>query len=90
MARKGLRIGATVGLVAGIYGMIKHASGGGSPQDKMGRVVESMIGINPTTANPTFQWQKMMFTLPVAGGVAASMIASKTGVNKYTPKGINI
>ena len=33
---------------------------------------------------------RMVFTIPVAVGVAASAIASKTGANRYTPKGINI
>jgi len=88
--RKGIRIGATVGVIAGLWATYNWAKQGGSTGDKMGRVVESMIGINPIAGSGQFDWRKMYFTLPAVGGVALSMVASKAGLNRYTPKGINI
>lgn len=88
--RRGVKIAATVGVLAGLYGMYKWSSQASNTQEKVGRVVESMIGINPFAPNKAFRWEYMYFTLPAVGGMALSLVASKVGLNKYTPKGINI
>ena len=72
-----------VAIGAGLYGMVKHIMGGGSGEDKAGRAVESIIGINPFTANPKFQWNKMFFTLPVVGGAVAKKVVNMTGAGRY-------
>ena len=72
-----------VAIGAGIYGMVQHVISGGSGTDKAGRAVESIIGINPFTANPKFQWQKMFFTLPVVGGAVAKKVIGFTGASRY-------
>jgi hypothetical protein len=72
-----------VAIGAGIYGMFKHVQGGGSGTDKAGRAVEAIIGINPFTGNPKFQWQKMFFTLPVVGGAVAKKVIGFTGASRY-------
>ncbi|GAH09929.1 unnamed protein product, partial [marine sediment metagenome] len=51
---------------------------------------ESLIGINPMAGPGNFDYKKMYFTLPAVGGIALSMVAAKTGMNRYTPKKINI
>jgi len=88
--RRGIRLGATIGVVAGLWATYNWAKGGGSTSDKVGRVVESMIGINPMAGSGQFDWRKMYFTIPAVGGCALSMVASKAGLNRYTPRGLNI
>lgn len=82
-------IAAGIGIAAGLLGTYMHAKEGGSTDDKLGRVVESFIGVNPA-GDMKFRWQQMKFTIPAAGGIAISVIAAKTGANRYTPKGVNI
>ncbi|GAG61150.1 unnamed protein product [marine sediment metagenome] len=88
MAKKGLRIGATVGLLAGSFLLIKDAMAFKDPNAKMDHIVRNLTGWSITKGN--WDWQRMKFTIPVVAGIGLSIVASKTGMNRYTPKGINL
>lgn len=63
--------------------MYAHVKDGGSRLDKAGRMVECVIGINPFAPSPHFQWQKMYFTMPVAGGVVAKKALNYLHAGNY-------
>ena len=65
---------------------VKEAAGW---DGKLGRLVEAFCGFN-FVHDMTWRPETMTFTWPVVAGVGASVVASKTGANRYTPKGFNI
>ena len=93
MARKGKKKGGRrrpkpsivmlFSIGAALIGSYYHIKGGGSGLDKAGRALECVIGINPFTSTPKFQWQKMFFTLPVAGGVVAKKALAYIHAGNY-------
>lgn len=92
MARKGKKKGRAkpkpsivmiISLFAGLWGSYEHIKAGGSNLDKAGRALECVIGVNLFTANPHFNWKKMFFTLPVAGGIVAKKGLSYLGAGRY-------
>ena len=86
--RSTIRIGAAIGLAAGSYLFIKRMMEPGSPRDRSRKAVMCLTGYN--IDDGTFKAERMVFTIPVVAGVGLSMVASKVGLNRYTPKGINI
>ena len=86
-SRRGVRIAGMLGIAMGGYAMIKHAMAA-SPELRAASVVESLTGYWYPTGN--FDWKTARFTVPAVAGAGVSLIASKVGLNRYTPKGINI
>jgi hypothetical protein len=80
--RRGIRIAATIGLVAGLIEAYNHYKAGGT-----GRVMIGLTGYDPNYGWKP-QWAKI--TLPIIAGCGVSLVAAKVGLNRYTPKGINI
>jgi len=84
--KKGIRIGATVGIITGLYMLYRdvseHKSNAGA------WAIQSLTGFD--IASGKWNWRKAHATLPIIAGVGLSMVASKVGLNRYTPKGINI
>ena len=75
-------IGALAGLIGSAVMTVGAYKEGG-----MGRVLISWTGYDSN-----YGWNAKWATsaIPLVAGLGASFIAAKTGVNRYTPKGINI
>ena len=86
MGKKGLRIGALIGMVACGYQVYKESSGQGIMAGKM--AIRTLTGFDISTGK--FDWKHAKAGLALGAGVGLSIIASKTGINRYTPKGINL
>ncbi|GAG88206.1 unnamed protein product [marine sediment metagenome] len=82
---RGIRIGATVGILAALYQTYRAATGTGDPGIQ---VVQAWTGYH--YGDGTFNWKKASALIPAVAGAGASMAASKIGLNRYTPKGLNI
>ena len=77
-----LHLGVTLGLLGSAAQTVADYREGG-----MHRVLVSWSGYDPNYGwNP--KWIRA--PIPLVVGTAATIVAVKTGVNKYTPKGINI
>ena len=86
-----MHIGATLGIATGSILTILYVADGYKKDGGSGalrRTVEAFSGWNPEDG--TWKAQRMRFTIPVAAGCSATAVAVKTGVNRWTPKGINI
>ena len=72
-----------VGIFAGLYGTYVWANAASEPKEKVGRVVESFIGVNPFAPRDSikFRWYNMYFTLPVVG----TQVARKA-INYISPQ----
>jgi len=81
--RKGIRIGATAGMIAGLYATYQEYKANGTTG-----VVKALTGYS--IPNGTWNWKDARGAIPMIAGVGLSMVASKVGLNRYTPKGINI
>lgn len=80
---KGIRIGGTVGIIAFAWQSWKNWQEGG-----MARFIRGATGIGINSG--TFNIKEANALLPLAAGVGLSLVASKVGINRYTPKGINL
>ncbi len=85
--KRSLRIGATVGMLAGLYSLYTSQAGV-SNKYKAQKMVQALTGYD--YINQKFDIQSASAAIPMIGGVALSMVASKAGLNRYTPTGINI
>lgn len=85
-----LRIGATLGLGLGAYLMLKelwqYRASGAQAMAVVG--VRNMTGYDYKKG--TWDAANAGFLIPAAAGIGLSFVASKTGINRYTPKGINL
>ena len=81
--RKKPSILTLVGVAAGLYGTYHWASQANDTGEKVGRVVESFIGVNPFAPRDSikFRWYNMYFTLPVVG----TQVARKA-INYISPQ----
>ena len=87
--KKGLRIAAGVGIAVGTYLLVKDVwTNRGNAQAAAGAAMRSLTGYNTLTGS--FDIKDAKFLIPAVGGCVVSMVASKTGLNRYTPKGFNI
>ena len=75
-------IGALAGMLGAAVQTVRAYKEGG-----MNRVLISWTGYDSN-----YGWNAKWATsaVPLVAGLGASFIAAKTGVNRYTPKGINI
>ena len=79
---KGMRLGALAGILGSAIGTYHAYQEGG-----WGRVKISWTGYDENFGW-NFKWATNAHILGM--GIGASFLASKTGVNRYTPKGLNI
>ena len=84
------KIAPLLGAAAIPVGILLDAfQGGMTPQEAMGKLSAAYIGYNPV--NKSYQWDVTTANyMAIAIGVAVSVIASKTRINRYLPKGINL
>ena len=85
--KRGIRIGGLLGIVGGAYGMYRTVKGFGAGNEARA------IGVALTGydyGDGSFNWKSATYTIPAFAGCGLSMVASKVGLNRYTPKGINI
>ena len=80
--KKGIRIAATAGMVLGMWNLYGAYKEGGAH-----RAMVSLTGYDP---NHGWNWKWATSTIPMVAGCAVSMVASKAGLNRYTPTRINI
>ncbi|GAH10331.1 unnamed protein product [marine sediment metagenome] len=80
---KGLKIGATIGMFAFGWQSWKNWQEGG-----VSRLIRGMTGYGINSG--TFNLREANALLPLAAGLGVSFVAAKTGVNRFTPKGVNI
>lgn len=80
-----LRIGATVGTIAGVYFTAKHIM----KWKSLNSVLESFTGIDAAHGAPTFRLDNFKM-LPAYVGIGVSAVAAKAKLNKYLPKGIGL
>ena len=83
--RKGIRIAATIGIIAGIWETYRVATTTGDP---MKQIVKTWTGWDMVGGG--WNWKDARAAIAVGAGCGVSMVASKVGLNRYTPKGINI
>jgi hypothetical protein len=63
--------------------------GGMNAQEAMGKLAAAYIGYNPV--NKSYQWDVATANyMAIAIGIIVSIVASKAGVNRYLPKGVNL
>ena len=80
---KGIRIGAAVGIVGFLW-----SAWNGYKNAKVPGLVQVMSGYNMNTGD--WDVKEATALVPLAVGVGVSIVASKVGANRYTPKGVNI
>ncbi|GAG63116.1 unnamed protein product [marine sediment metagenome] len=80
---RGIRIGATAGIVAGIWQTWQGWKRGG-----VNGIVTELTGWKMSAG----EWapKEAKAAIAMLAGCGLSMAASKIGLNRYTPKGINI
>jgi len=90
MAKKGIRIAAALGIGVGSLMLAKEVydSRGGGYQEMSRHVVRGLTGYDMVSG--AWNARDMTFTIPAVAGCGLSMVASKVGLNRYTPKGVNI
>ena len=80
---KGVRIGGLVGIAGWIgMGILGYKRGG------FNGLATEMFGYAPGRGK--FVPKEARGLILLGAGLGASFIASKTGVNRYTPKGLNV
>lgn len=85
--KKGIRIGATVGIAVGLYTLWKAVQAAPTA-NKGAAAIHRLTGYDINAK--VWKWQDATALMPMVGGIGVSMIASKVGLNRYTPRGINI
>jgi len=75
-------------MIVGLYVLWKQVKGANTPAGKAREAIEALTGYN--YQNGVWDIKTATAGIPMVAGVALSMVASKTGMNRYTPKGINI
>lgn len=85
--KKGIRIGATAGMIVGVYQLYKTVTAA-PPASKANWAIQSLTGFDPATGQ--WNWKDAKAAIPMIAGVGLSLVASKVGLNRYTPRGINI
>jgi hypothetical protein len=63
--------------------------GGMTAQEAVGKLAAAYIGYNPV--NKSYQWDVATANYMAIGiGIIISIIAAKTGANRYLPRGVNL
>lgn len=90
MAKRVIRIAATIGVLTGLVATLKGVMGAA----KSGGWLQAADVATGAVTGFSFQqgnwdWHRMVFTIPAAVGIGASAVAAKAKVNKYMPfKGV--
>lgn len=82
MGRFNLHLGITLGLLGSAVNTVRAYREGG-----MNRVIISWTGYD---SNYGWNWKWATSAVPLIVGAAATFVAVKSGINKWTPTGINI
>ncbi|GAG84936.1 unnamed protein product [marine sediment metagenome] len=86
---KGIRIGAGLGMGLGAWMLAKTAWDNRHDVNAAAiNVVNKMVGYN--LRDGTFDYKQATAGMTMLAGVGVSYLAAKTGVNRYTPTGINL
>ena len=85
MAKKSIRIAATIGFAVGVYGLVHDVLGArsGGAKQMSAEAVKCLTGY--WYPNGTWDIKSAHFTIPVAAGIGVSAVAAKLGANKYMP-----
>ena len=81
-------IAALAGLLGAGYLALNAAKGANTGRGKAREVLQTLTGYNIDRG--TLALEDAAAGIVLVTGLGASFIAAKTGVNRYTPKGINI